>query len=242
MNSSQNSTGLRSSISAILSNKEKFQNPTKPQDLATMKISEATPNQYTTLILMAAGHQKIGREILEHLCRKDIRELSTKDLHKAAKEAEHQIITKATTEGLTHSNLCTSCITAALSTTALKLPHLSRDKKENGARFRTTFASIHTPRSQSHHAVGSPPPTIFPTLPFAFSATTNHNNQTQSPAYDQSYHYATTNHPQPSPAPQITYPLPVPQITYPMPNNTNPQVKTETNPPPPPSPPSPPQI
>jgi hypothetical protein len=61
----------------------------KPQYHATMKISEATPYQYTTLILMTAGHQKIGRKFLEHLRRKDIREFSTKDPHKAAKEAEH---------------------------------------------------------------------------------------------------------------------------------------------------------
>jgi aspartyl-tRNA synthetase len=67
----------------------KYQNPMKPQYLTTMKISEATPYQYTTLILMTAGHQKIGRKFLEHLRRKDIREFSTKDPHKAAKEAEH---------------------------------------------------------------------------------------------------------------------------------------------------------
>jgi hypothetical protein len=89
MNSSQNSAGLRSSISAILSSREKYQNPVKPRDLATTKISEATPNQYTTLILMAVGRQKIGSKFLEHLCKKDIRELLTKVLHKAAKEAEH---------------------------------------------------------------------------------------------------------------------------------------------------------
>jgi hypothetical protein len=58
------------------------------------------------------------------------------------------------------------------------------------------------------------------------------NSQTQLPAYYQSYHYATTNHPQPSPIPQITYHSTVPQITYPTPSNTNAnQVKTETNPP-----------
>jgi hypothetical protein len=53
------------------------------------------------------------------------------------------------------------------------------------------------------------------------------------------------NHPQPSPTPQITYPPPapqitypplVPQITYPAQNSTNPQVKTEANPPLPPPP------
>jgi hypothetical protein len=58
------------------------------------------------------------------------------------------------------------------------------------------------------------------------------NNHAQAPAYYQLYYYATTNHPQPSPTPQITYPPAVPQITYPVPNNTNPQVKTEAIPPP----------
>jgi hypothetical protein len=52
-----------------------------------------------------------------------------------------------------------------------RLPHLSGVRKENGERFRTTFTSIHTPKSQSHHAVGSPPPAIFPILPFAFFTT-----------------------------------------------------------------------
>jgi hypothetical protein len=54
-----------------------------------MKIIEATPSQYTTLILMAAARQKIGRRILEQLCKRNIRELLTKDPHKAAKEVEH---------------------------------------------------------------------------------------------------------------------------------------------------------
>jgi hypothetical protein len=61
MNNSQNSASLRSRIFASLSNREKYQNPTKPQDFAPMKISEATPNQYMTLILMAVGRQKIGK-------------------------------------------------------------------------------------------------------------------------------------------------------------------------------------
>jgi hypothetical protein len=62
------------------------------------------------------------------------------------------------------------------------------------------------------------------------------NSQTQSPAYYQSYHYATINHPQPPPTPQITYHPALPQITYPAPNNTNTnQVKAEQNPPLPPS-------
>jgi hypothetical protein len=106
---------------ASLSNREKYQNLTKPQDLATMKISEATPNQYTTLILMAVGRQKIERKFLEHLHRKDIRELSTKDPHKAAKEVEHRIMAEAPAEGLTHSNLRMPFITTAQPTTAPKI-------------------------------------------------------------------------------------------------------------------------
>jgi hypothetical protein len=84
MNSSQNSASLRSSISASLSSREKYQNLMQPQDLVRMKISEATPNQYIALISMVVGHQKIGRKFLKHLRRKGIKEVSTKDLHKAA--------------------------------------------------------------------------------------------------------------------------------------------------------------
>jgi hypothetical protein len=86
----------------------------KPQDLVTMKISEATSNQYTTSI------PKIGKK-LEHLLKKGIREILTKDPHKVAKEAEHRTVAEAVAEGLTHSNLRTACTTAAQSTTAPKI-------------------------------------------------------------------------------------------------------------------------
>jgi hypothetical protein len=63
------------------------------------------------------------------------------------------------------------------------------------------------------------------------------NTQNQPLTYYQSYHYATTNHPQPRPTPQITYHPALPQITYPMPSNTNAnQVKAEQNSPLPPPP------
>jgi hypothetical protein len=85
-----------------------------------------------------------------------------------------------------------------------------------------------------------------PSYPSFFPLQTFQNSHTQTPAYYQSYHYSTTNHPQPSQSPQITYPQPspvlqityppvAPQITYPLPSNTNNnQVKNEPNPPPPP--------
>jgi hypothetical protein len=62
-------------------------------------------------------------------------------------------------------------------------------------------------------------PSLFP--PQAYQ-----NSQGQPLAYYQPYHYATSNHPKSSPAPQITNPQAVLQITYPTENNTNPQVKT----------------
>jgi hypothetical protein len=72
MNSSKNSASHRYTISVSLSNRGKYQSLTKLQDLTTTKINEATPNQYTSLILMAAGRQKLGRRISEHFNKKDI--------------------------------------------------------------------------------------------------------------------------------------------------------------------------
>jgi hypothetical protein len=76
-----------------------------------------------------------------------------------------------------------------------------------------------------------------PSYPSHYPAQAYQNSQTQSPAYYESYHYATTNHPPPPSAPQITYHPALPQITYPTPSNTNANhLKAEPNPllPPPP--------
>jgi hypothetical protein len=76
-----------------------------------------------------------------------------------------------------------------------------------------------------------------PSYPLHYAVQAYQNFQTQSPAYYQLYHYTTTNHPQPTPTPQITYHPALPQITYPMPIGTNAnQVKVEQNPPLPPPP------
>jgi hypothetical protein len=80
--------------------------------------------------------------------------------------------------------------------------------------------TTHWPSSHNHYS---------PSYPSLFTPQTDRNNQAQAPAYYQSYHYTTTNHPQPSPNPQIAYPPPVPQITYPMPNNANQKSKPEAN-------------
>jgi hypothetical protein len=73
-------------------------------------------------------------------------------------------------------------------------------------------------------------PTILPIISFAIFPT---NSSKQYPTYYQSYHYAMTNHPQPSPIPQIIYPSSLPQITYPTPSNPTHQNKAEPYLPPP---------
>jgi hypothetical protein len=97
----------------------------------------------------------------------------------------------------------------------------------------------HTMHWTPNHQQYSPSP------PSLFSPQTHQRNQAHPITYYQSYHYATTIHPSPLPAPQITYPLPAPQITYspavqqityPAQNSTNHQVKDEANLPPPPLP------
>jgi hypothetical protein len=83
-----------------------------------------------------------------------------------------------------------------------------------------------------------------PSYPSLFSPQAYQINQATPLAYYQPYHYATSNHTQHLPAPQITYPLPPPQIRYPLAvpqitylvQNNHPQIKNEANPPPPPPP------
>jgi hypothetical protein len=137
-----------------------------------MKISEATPNQYIVFIQMAIGHQKIGRRILEHLRKKDIREPRTKDSRRAAKEAACQIKAEVTTEAPTHSNLRTACTMAVKRTTTPKNIPSSLSQKEKWSKIPKALAANHTSRSQQHCAMGSSPPVIFSILSFTFSTAT----------------------------------------------------------------------
>jgi hypothetical protein len=100
-----------------------------------MKISKVTPNQYTTLILTVVGHQKIGRRTSEHLHKKDILGPPTKDSHRVAKEAVHQIGAEVATEALTHSNLRTACIMTVKLTTAAKIVPFSLSQKEKWSKI-----------------------------------------------------------------------------------------------------------
>jgi hypothetical protein len=93
--------------------------------------------------------------------------------------------------------------------------------------------------------MGPPPPPTFPILSFAFSniILSNQPNPTfdvlsilSLPHTQSSATLTISKDNIPHPAPQITYPPIVSQITYPAQNSTNPQVKTEANPPLPPPP------
>jgi hypothetical protein len=194
-NSSRNLASQRSSISTSLSSRGKFQSSTKLQDLGTMKISKVTPNQYTTLILTAVGHQKIGRRTSEHLHKKDILGPPTKDSHRVAKEAVHQIGAEVATEALTHSNLRTACIMTVKPTTAAKIVPFSLSQKEKWSKIPQSLHNNPHPEKSTtqcnaphHQQYSSSYPSLLPPQPYQ-------NTQIQPLAYYKSYHYATTNHP-----------------------------------------------
>jgi hypothetical protein len=77
-----------------------------------MIASNITPSQCITSILMAVGHQRIGRRILGHLYRKEIQEASIKDPLSTTKEVAHRIMVVAVAEAHILSNLCIACIMA----------------------------------------------------------------------------------------------------------------------------------
>jgi hypothetical protein len=174
MNNSQNLASLRSSIFTSLSIRGKFQSMTKLQNLGRMKISEASPNQYTILIQTTVVHQKIWRRILEQPHKKDIREPLTKDSRRAAKEAACQIRVEvvAEAEAPTHSNLCTACTMTTKLSIAPKIVQSSFCRKEKWTKILQSLHSKPHPRSQPHHAMGSSPSAIFFVLSFIVSITT----------------------------------------------------------------------
>jgi hypothetical protein len=147
MNSLRNLASLRSSISVSLSSRGNYQSPMKLQDPATTTTRETTPNQYTSLILIAAGCPKIRRQILEHLRKKEIRGPPIKDSMSTAKEVAQWTVATVTTEAHTWSDLRTACIMVVKPTTTPKTAPFPRIKEKNGPRFCKTFTEISTQRS-----------------------------------------------------------------------------------------------
>jgi hypothetical protein len=187
---------------------------------------------------MATGHQRIGKRNLGHLRKNETQEPLIKGLLSTTKEAAHQIVAVATAEAHTHSDLRISCSLIVNPTIAQKIAPYSSSPREKWTRSPTNLHNKRHPEKSTTPCNGLAPHhqqySMF--YPSHFPSQAYQNSHAQALAYYQSYHYATTNHTQPSPTPQKTYPLAVPQITYPMPSNTNPQVKAEANPPPPPLP------
>jgi hypothetical protein len=81
-----------------LEQQRKVSKPDETPRPDTMTINEATPSMYTTLTLMAVGHQKARKRTLDHLRRKETQEFSTKDTPSTVKEVEPQIVAVGTVE------------------------------------------------------------------------------------------------------------------------------------------------
>jgi hypothetical protein len=77
-----------------------------------MIANTSTLNWCIALILMVAGHQRIGRRSLGHLCKKEIQEASTKDPLSTAREAAHRIVVMVKAEANTLFDLRIACFTA----------------------------------------------------------------------------------------------------------------------------------
>jgi hypothetical protein len=195
---------------------------TKPQGQPnTITINILTPTMYTSSTPMAVGLQKTGKRILGHLYKKEARGPLITDQISTAKEGACQAEATVAAEAHTHTSLHTACTTVAKLTISQKTAPYSSNPKKDGARIQAVFATIIVLRSESPMQWASPHNQYSPTYPSLYPPQTYPNNQGQALAYYLSYHYATTNHLQPSLTPQIIYPPPVLQITYLIPNSAN---------------------
>jgi hypothetical protein len=77
-----------------------------------MTTNVTTPSRCIVLILIAAGHQRIGRRILGHLRKKENREPSIKDLPSTTREVAKKTAVMVVAEAHIHSDLRTACIMA----------------------------------------------------------------------------------------------------------------------------------
>jgi hypothetical protein len=123
----------------------------------------------TTSTLMAVDHQRIGKKIWTTSAREKPKNLRAKDQTTIIREEECQAEATVVAKAHTHSSHRTACTMAATLTAAI-------------------FVYRRLPHNQ-----------YSPSYPFLFPPQTYQNNQAQALAYYQSYHYTTTNHPQPPP-------------------------------------------
>jgi hypothetical protein len=152
----------------------------KPHDLGTTKISGATQNQYTTLILTVVDHQKTRRRTMEHLRKKVIREPPTKYSCRAAKEVVHKIGVEVTVETLTHSNLRIACTMIMKSITASKIaPFFSSQKEKWSKNLQSLRSNLHPKKSiipcNGPLTISN---TLHPTLHISTAAIPKHPNPT----------------------------------------------------------------
>jgi hypothetical protein len=93
----------------------------KPQGpLGTTITSVATPSRCSTLILMAIGHQRIGRRISGHLRKKETQETLIKDQPSIAREVTHKTVATVVVETHILSKLHTACFMAMRQTIGQK--------------------------------------------------------------------------------------------------------------------------
>jgi hypothetical protein len=201
MNNSQNSVSQRSSISVNSSNRGKLQNQTKLQDPVTVITNATTQSMCTTLTLMGVGHQKTGRRTSEGLHRKETQGLSIKD-----PPPQYNQRGGASNHGRRRGRGPYTMKPSYCMYHGNETNHRTKDcpiylemkkKMEQGSAQPSHQLALqevnHTMLWAPHHQQYSP------SYPPHFPAQTYQNSQIQP--YYQSHHYATTNHPRPSPYP-----------------------------------------
>jgi hypothetical protein len=187
-----------------------------------MTISVAIPSQCIALILMVVGYQRIGRNILDHLRRKETQGPSIRDPPIQLKRQSFKSWLQSWLRPI-HSEAPYYIYHDSEANHRTKDCPIYLNTKWKMEQDTTQPSQEPPPREVNHTMQWTPNHHQYaPTYPLPFPPQTHESNQVWPPAYYQSYHYATTNHPPPRPTPQITYPPPVPQITYPTQNNQSP--------------------
>jgi hypothetical protein len=149
MSSLQNLANQRSNTSTSSSTKENPPKKTKLNGLATMIINAITPSRCIASIPMVVCHQRIGKIILDHLCKKGTMQLSTRGLPITVSEAVHRAETAVTAEARTLSNLRTASFMAVKPITAQKITPYSLSQKERWSKTPNNLCNNHHPEKST---------------------------------------------------------------------------------------------